>query len=918
MKKSFTKFLTLFLFVSLFINSTQAQFLKTKGTDIVDQNGNPFILKGMGLGGWMLQEGYMLETGDFAGNQTQIKQTIANLIGTQNTEDFYTAWRKNHCTREDVYSLASWGFNSIRLPMHYNLFTLSIQQEPIAGQDTWLTTGFTMVDSLLNWCKANKMYLILDLHAAPGGQGKDGNISDYNPAYPSLWESAENRRKTIMLWKKLAQRYANEPYIGGYDLINETNWSFGGDNPNGCSETDNKELKQLYKDITVAIRSVDTKHIIFVEGNCWANNFNGILPAWDNNMALSFHKYWNATDASSIQGFLDMRKNNNIPLWMGESGENSDQWFYETIKMLEQNNIGWSWWPMKKINSVVGPLTIVKTPEYQTLLDYWSGKGTKPELQFAKDALMQITENLKIKNCIYHPEVTDAMFRQQHDSTSISYKKAVAPGRVYAADYDMGQNNVAYYDMDAANTGGLGSSEWNKGWVYRNDGVDIAECTDVENKLGYAVAWIDDGEWMNYTIDIQQEAVYKLMIRYATSSNAAKIHFELDGKALTKSEFLPTTGDNSNYSTLYFSDVQLSSGKHTLKMRADKGGFNFGYFELIDPRNSSVLQPEFLYGETSFDGYSILLYTNKDIDKSVDLSTDFFSVTANSQNLTLESVKFDEKKNRQINLRLVDRLSYTDLVNIAYEQDIIKDLESNSVKKDNNITVINTVEPIYKIPGKIEAENFINNVGYVVESSSDNGGGFDLGYTDAGDYAEYKVNVLSTGLYNIDYRVASDYTTGGKLELYLNDSATTNLIQLISIPYTQGWQVWKTVSVQATLQKGYYIMKLSVNQSSFNLNWINFTQLTSTGMSSKNIHSLNIWPTPATDYFFFETPATNNEQYRKANLMIYSMIGKLIYKQNFENESQVQKVNTTGLDSGLYLVQFTNGSNFYQSKLIIE
>jgi aryl-phospho-beta-D-glucosidase BglC (GH1 family) len=86
----------------------------------------------MGLGGWMLQEGYMLETADFAGTQHKIKQTLEELVGEEATEEFYVAWLENYCQKKDIDSMAAWGFNSIRLPMHYNLFTLPIEDEPVA------------------------------------------------------------------------------------------------------------------------------------------------------------------------------------------------------------------------------------------------------------------------------------------------------------------------------------------------------------------------------------------------------------------------------------------------------------------------------------------------------------------------------------------------------------------------------------------------------------------------------------------------------------------------------------------------------------------------------------------------------------------------------------------------------------------
>ena len=135
MKKS------LLLFLIVLVNITaSAQGLKTSGKKIIDQTGNEVILRGMGLGGWMLQEPYMMEMSGFATTQWQIKAKIQALIGVDNTTAFYDAWHANHCTKKDIDSLAAWGFNSVRLPMHYNLFTLPIEEEPVPGIQTWLTT----------------------------------------------------------------------------------------------------------------------------------------------------------------------------------------------------------------------------------------------------------------------------------------------------------------------------------------------------------------------------------------------------------------------------------------------------------------------------------------------------------------------------------------------------------------------------------------------------------------------------------------------------------------------------------------------------------------------------------------------------------------------------------------------------------
>src|SRR5215218_8351452 len=242
----FTNSSLLLIFLLISINAMTQGFLRADGKRIVNEKGENILLRGMGLGGWMLQEGYMLRVSG-QGQQHKIRARITELVGETKTQEFYNAWLANHTRKIDIDSMARWGFNSVRLPIHYNLYTLPVEQEPVAGQNTWLEKGFKMTDDLLQWCKANKIYLILDLHAAPGGQGNDLNISDRDPSKPSLWQSEENQQKTIALWRKLAERYKNEAWIGGYDIINEPNWGFedAQNDRNGTKEKTNVALKRL-------------------------------------------------------------------------------------------------------------------------------------------------------------------------------------------------------------------------------------------------------------------------------------------------------------------------------------------------------------------------------------------------------------------------------------------------------------------------------------------------------------------------------------------------------------------------------------------------------------------------------------------------------------------------------------------------
>ena len=76
---------------------------------------------------------------------------------------------------------------------------------------------------------------------------------------------------------------------------------------------------------------------------------------------------------------LDIRNTWNVPLWFGESGENSNVWFRDAIRLIEDHDIGWAWWPMKKLESISCPMSVTKTVDFQNLLDYWSGGSGQPQ-----------------------------------------------------------------------------------------------------------------------------------------------------------------------------------------------------------------------------------------------------------------------------------------------------------------------------------------------------------------------------------------------------------------------------------------------------------------------------------------------------------------------------------------------------------
>lgn len=220
--------------------------------------------------------------------------------------------------------------NTLRIPFHYKLFT----DEDFMGE-TKNQNGFEILDEVIGWCKEAGIYVILDMHDAPGGQTGD-NIDD-SYAYPWLMENAENQKQFIEIWTRIAKKYANNTTVLGYDLLNEPIAHYFKDDLPRL----NKNLEKLYKECTLAIRKVDKNHIIMLGGAQWNGNFSFFTDwKYDDKIMFTCHRYWSGTDKKSIQDFIDFRDKVNLPMYMGETGENTDEWVEKFRITLEENNIG--------------------------------------------------------------------------------------------------------------------------------------------------------------------------------------------------------------------------------------------------------------------------------------------------------------------------------------------------------------------------------------------------------------------------------------------------------------------------------------------------------------------------------------------------------------------------------------------------
>lgn len=371
-------------------------FLKVKGQDIVTPNGESFLIQGINLGNWLNPEGYMFLFKDVSSYRL-IDQAFREMVGPDFTDQFWKTFKDNYITREDIAYIKQTGMNSIRLPFHYKLFTDEDYMGLKSNQD-----GFARVDSVIKWCKAEGLYVILDMHDAPGGQTGD-NIDD-SYGYPWLFESETSKQLFSEIWKKIADRYKNEPTVLGYDLLNEPIATYFNN-----KEEINKLLVPVYKRGVEAIRSVDPNHIILLGGAQWNSNFSMFdEKAIDSNMLYTCHRYWCDTLQSNLQDFIDFRNKVNLPLYLGETGENTDEWVGGFRRLMERNNMGWHFWPYKKMEKTSCMVHIKKPANWDLIVEYTQKprnnfneiRAARPDQELVKKAMLELLENIKFAHCI--------------------------------------------------------------------------------------------------------------------------------------------------------------------------------------------------------------------------------------------------------------------------------------------------------------------------------------------------------------------------------------------------------------------------------------------------------------------------------------------------------------------------------------
>ncbi|MFF2885456.1 glycoside hydrolase family 5 protein [Paenibacillus sp. NPDC057967] len=401
-------------------------FVRADGQVLRNGDGEEFIFRGVGFGSWLLPEGYMWKFPKEGDRPRRIEGMIERLVGKEKAEQFWSSYYYRYITEEDIARIAEEGFNSVRLPINSRFLLGDDSVVTPDGLTAYREDRLVLLDRMIDWCRMYGLYVILDLHGAPGGQ-TGANIDDSEFDRPDLFTDERHWRQTVDMWRMLASRYRDDWIIAGYDLLNEPlpEWF----------STYNDKVMPLYREIVQAIREVDQRHMIILEGVHWSTDWSIFEDAFgdnpiDDNVLLQFHKYWNNPDTESIAQYLELRSKWNVPIFMGEGGENNKDWYTGAFQLFEDHHISWNFWTWKKLDTTNSPCSIPKPEGWELLVDYLQG-GKQPDAITAERILWDYLNLMKLAHCDYLPEVVRALLRR-------------APVRIPAVFYGYKGEGVSY------------------------------------------------------------------------------------------------------------------------------------------------------------------------------------------------------------------------------------------------------------------------------------------------------------------------------------------------------------------------------------------------------------------------------------------------------------------------------------------
>jgi aryl-phospho-beta-D-glucosidase BglC (GH1 family) len=510
---------------------------------MVNEQNDTILLKGIGLGNWLLPEGYMWHFGNNGDRPRKIEKIVEELTSPEFSEDFWKQFRLNYVTEADIKRIKELGYNSVRPALNARVF--------LTEGDTavFIEENFALLDSLIYWCGKYDLYVILDMHGAPGGQTGQ-NIDDSPNNEPELFMDSKFEHRLFRLWIKLVERYKDSPVVAGYDLLNEPL-----PERTGAAAKYGHLVEPMYKKLTSEIRKIDKKHMIILEGVNWSNDWSIFTEPFDDNLVYQFHYYcWNQPDnLNDIGHYLRERERLNAPVWVGETGEKNPSIYWATTQYFEKNTVGWSFWPWKKIDNRQVIYSIIPPEGYDQITEY-SRSGIKPSKELAERVFTQLLENMKVENCEYLEQVNKALFRQ-------------IPGRIDAVNYGHDGFGVSYSVNDTTT----------KAQFYRtNEPVKTVLLAGNDRKTRASMQAIKllENEWTAYTAYCLENLTGSVTINAKAAVSGSTLSVSVNE---TIREF--TLADTS-WTDLIIEKQSLQVGSNTLKTAVTSGEVLVTYFNI--------------------------------------------------------------------------------------------------------------------------------------------------------------------------------------------------------------------------------------------------------------------------------------------------------------------------------------------------
>ena len=524
-------------------------FLRTSGHFMVNEYNDTILLRGVGLGNWLLPEGYMWHFGESADRPRKIEKLIEDLTSPEFNQKFWKEFRQNYITESDIIKMKELGFNSVRPALNARVF--------LTEGDTavFIEENFILLDSLITWCGRHNLYVILDMHGAPGGQTGQ-NIDDSPDNEPELYMNPLFEHRLTRLWLKIAERYSDNPVVAGYDLLNEPL-----PERTGAAGKYKHLALPMYKRLTEEIRKIDKKHMIILEGVNWSNDWSIFTESIDDNLVYQFHYYcWNVPDnLNDISTYLKYREKLNAPVWVGETGEKNPSIYFATTQYFEENNIGWAYWPWKKIDNRQVIFSVKPPENYDKILDYSRG-GEKPSPELAELVFTQLLENIKVENCDF----------LEHVSQSILCR---IPARIYAVNYGHEGSGVSYQVNDTVNA-----------LYYRkNEPVKTVLLAESERRRrgSEQAILLNKGEWTFYSADAISDFTSNLTLKVKAENADSRFRISINANS---QEF---SLRDTSWTELTIENQQFPAGKNTFKTEVLNGKVMFLHFDVNIPVEGS-------------------------------------------------------------------------------------------------------------------------------------------------------------------------------------------------------------------------------------------------------------------------------------------------------------------------------------------